>query len=88
MNHEVRVFEIPKAARPEEKPRPLDGFAVTGETLEDARRAAIARFATDGRTVRSISFTEGGGLAAVVHPLEAAAAPTKALRPRRARGGR
>ena len=89
MNHQVRVFELAKGAKIEEKPRPIDGFAVTAESLEDARRAVLARFSADGRAVRSISFTDGGGLAAVVHPPEppASAAPPTA-RSCRARGGR
>jgi len=89
MNHQVRVFELAKGAKPEELPRSIDGFAVTAETLEDARRTALARLATDGRAVRSISFTEGGGLAAVVHPPEPVASATPSpARSRRARGGR
>ena len=67
MNHQVQVFEVARDAKPEDRPRPLDGFAVTADTLEEARRAALARLETDGRSVRSLSFTADGGLAAVVH---------------------
>ncbi len=67
MNHEVQIFEIGRDARPEERPRALGGFAVSAGTVEEARRAALARLAADGRAVRSLSFTDKGGLVAVVH---------------------
>ena len=92
MNHQVQVFEIAPEAKAGERPCAIDGFAVTGETLEDARRAALARLEADGRGVRSLSFTEGGGLAAVVFPRGPAPAhapaPSPATRSRRTRGGR
>lgn len=94
MNHQVQVFEIAPEAKAGERPCAIDGFAVTGETLEDARRAALARLEAEGRAVRSLSFTEGGGLAAVVFPPKAvpaqtpAPAPGPATRSRRTRGGR
>ena len=85
MNHQVQVFEVAKDAKPQDRPCVIDTFAVTADTLDEARRAAMARLKTDGRVVRSLSFVDGGGLAAVVH-----AAPPKppAAKPRRARGGR
>ncbi len=85
MNHQVQVFEIGRDAKPEDRPRAVDGFAVTGDTHEEARRAALARLKSDGRTVRSISFLAEGGLAAVVMPPPPPSVPPKA---RRARGGR
>jgi hypothetical protein len=71
---------------PEERPRPLEGFAVTTESLEGARSAALSRLRGEGRVVRSLSFTAGGGLAAVVFP--PAPVPIPASGPRRSRGGR
>ena len=86
MNHQVQVFEIARDAKPEERPQPAEGFAVTADTNDEVRRAALARLKSDGRTVRSISFLADGGLAVVVtQPAPAPAAPLKA---RRARGGR
>jgi len=82
MNHQVQVFEIARDAKPDERPRAVGRFAVSGETNEDARRAVLARLATDGRTVRSISFLADGGLAVVVTQPP----PAPATRP--ARGGR
>jgi hypothetical protein len=86
MNHQVQVYEIARDAKPEERPHAVERFAVSGETNEDARRAALARLATDGRTVRSLSFLADGGLAAVV--TQPAQAPVVAPKPRRAGGGR
>lgn len=86
MNHQVQVFEIAPDAKPENRPRAVEGFAVMADTLEDARRAAVARLQTDGRAVRSLSFLADGGLAAVVFPAAPHPAPT--ARSRRARGGR
>lgn len=86
MNHQVQVYEIARDAKPDERPRAVERFAVSGETNEDARRVALARLATDGRTVRSISFLVDGGLAAVV--TQPASAPAAAPKPRRAGGGR
>lgn len=43
MNHEVQVFEIAPDAKPADRPRAVQGFAVSGDTLEDARRAALER---------------------------------------------
>lgn len=71
MNHEVQVFEIGRDAKPDERPRALAGFAVSAGSVEEARRAALARLAADGRAVRSLSFTDKGGLVAVVHAPEA-----------------
>jgi hypothetical protein len=68
MNHQVQVFEIARDAKPEERPLGVDRFAVSGETIEDARRAALGRLASDKRTVRSLSFLASGGLAVVVYP--------------------
>jgi hypothetical protein len=86
MNHQVQVFEISADAKPGDRPRPLEGFAVTTESLEGARSAALLRLQGEGRAVRSLSFTAGGGLAAVVFP--SPPVPTPSSVPRRSRGGR
>jgi hypothetical protein len=85
MNQQVQVFEIGRDAKPDERPRAVSGFAVSGDTVEDARRAALARLQADGRTVRSISFLAGGGLAAVVTDPAPAPSPAQVAR---AKGGR
>lgn len=82
MDHQVRLFELPKGAKASEMPTPISGFAVTADTLEEARRAAVSRLASERREVRSISFAEEGGLVAVVHPPEEI---TKSERPARSR---
>ena len=46
MDHQVRLFELRKDAKATDAPVPVSGFAVTAETLEDARRIAVARLAT------------------------------------------
>lgn len=89
MNFPVKVLEIPRDAKPEAKAVPASDFAVSAETIEDARRAALVRLAADGRSVRSLSFTADGGLAAVVFPARpAASTPAPAQPSRRKRGGR
>lgn len=77
MNYQVQVFEIARDAKPDERPRALERFAVGADTVEAARRATLARLASEGRTVRSLSFLKDGGLAAVVNP-PATATPTPA----------
>jgi hypothetical protein len=67
MNHQVQIFEVGKDAKPTERPRAIDGFAVTADTVEEARRAVLARLEAEGRSVRSLSFTADGGIAVVVH---------------------
>ncbi len=69
MHHQVRVFEIARDAKPDERAHAIDGFAVTADTFDEAKSTAVARLASAGRVVRSISFLEGGGLVAVVHPV-------------------
>ena len=86
MNFSVKVLEIARDAKPEAKAVPATDFAVSAETLEDARRAALARLAADGRSVRSLSFTADGGIAAVVLPKAKPVPPPRAAR--RAKGGR
>jgi hypothetical protein len=89
MNFSVKVLEIARDAKPEAKAVPASDFVVSAETLEDARRAALGRLAADGRSVRSLSFTADGGLAAVVFPAEppaSTAAVTQSAR--RKRGAR
>lgn len=85
MNHPVQIFEIHRDATPADRPQAIGGFEVTADTLEEARRAALARLAADGRTVRALSFLAGGGLAAVV--TDPPPAPS-AAQLRRVRGGR
>jgi hypothetical protein len=85
MDYPVKVFEITRDAEPDTKPTPAAGFAVSADTIEDARQAARARLTADGRTVRSLSFTADGGIAAVVLPK---ALPVPAPRAaRRSKGG-
>lgn len=87
MNHQVQVFEIDTASKPTEPLRPIEGFAVTADTLDEARRAATYRLTADGHAVRCISFLKDGGLAAVVYPV--VKAEPKRQRPlRRAAGAR
>jgi len=88
MNHQVQVFEVPQGAKPDERPRPVERFSVGGETVDDARRAAMARLRADGRTVRALSFLAEGGLAAVVTPPAPAPVPPAAPKARSARGAR
>ena len=85
MNHQVQVFEIDTATKPTEPLRPIEGFAVTAETLDEARVAATDRLRADGRVVRCLSFLKDGGLAAVVYP--PAPPETKPDKRRRARNG-
>lgn len=85
MEHQVRLFQLPKGAKPSDAPTPIDGFAVTAETLEEARRLALRRLASDRREVRAISFAEEGGLVAVVHPPEEITKSERAPRSRRKR---
>ena len=70
MNYLVKIFEVARDAKPTDRPQEVSGFAVSGGTVDEARRAAISRLTTEGRTVRSLSFTADGGLAAVVIPPE------------------
>jgi hypothetical protein len=88
MNHQVQVFEVPQGAKPSESPRLLERFSVGGDTVDDARRAAMARLRADGRTVRALSFLAEGGLAAVVTPPAPAAGPGVAPKARSAKGAR
>lgn len=87
MQYTVRIFQISRDAGSEVKPSAAGEFAVSAETAEDARRAALERLASDGRAVRSLSFTEDGAMSAVVYP-----GPAPEVRPpraaRRSRGGR
>lgn len=85
MNHQVQVFEIDTATKPTEPLRPIDGFAVTAETLDEARLAATERLRSVGRVVRCLSFLKDGGLAAVVYP--PAPPETKPDKRRRGRNG-
>ena len=88
MNHQVQVYEVPQGAGRGESPRPVDRFSVGGETLDEARHAALARLRADGRTVRALSFLAEGGLAAVVTPPAPAAGPGVAPKARSAKGAR
>ncbi len=81
MDYTVRVFEAKRDAKAGEAPVEISGFAVSGETAEEARRAALARLGSEGRTVRALSFTLGGGIAAVVY----APAPPPPISPAPAR---
>lgn len=87
MNHQVQVFEIDTATKPTEPLRPREGFAVTADTLDEARTAATERLRADGHVVRCLSFLKDGGIAAVVYPVPPP--PTKRDKPaRRSRGAR
>ena len=85
MNHQVQVFEIDTATKPTEPLRPIEGFAVTAGSLDEARAAATERLRADGRVVRCLSFLKDGGLAAVVYP--PAPLETKPDKRRRTRNG-
>ena len=54
MNYPVKVFEVARDARPSERPREVSGFAVSGSSVDEARRAAVERLTAEGRTVRSL----------------------------------
>jgi hypothetical protein len=86
MEYRVNVYEIARDAEPEAKPTPAGDLTVRADTVEEARRAALERLATDGRAVRSLSFTTDGALAAVVMPPAKPVPPPRAAR--RAKGGR
>jgi hypothetical protein len=85
MKYQVQLFYIDRDAKPTDRPRPAGSFEVDVDTRDAARAAALMRLASDGRTVRSLSFLADGGLAAVA--TEPAPAPT-AAQVRRAQGGR
>ncbi len=87
MDYRVRIFEVKREAKKDEAPVEIEGFAVTGDTAEEARRATLSRLGSDGRTVRALSFTFGNGIAAVVYQREpvSAAAPAVPRRPKRGR---
>jgi hypothetical protein len=76
MQYLVKLLEIACDAKPEVKPTPAGEFAVSGETVEDARRAVLERLADEARSVRCLSFTADGGIAVVAYP------PTPAPPPR------
>lgn len=82
VDHQVKLFQLARDARPDAAPVPIEGFAVSAETLDGARSTALERLAAANREVRAISFLRGGGLAAVVHPPStrpaAASAPARA----------
>jgi hypothetical protein len=86
MEYPVKVFEIARDAEPDTKPTPAAGFAVSADTIEDARQMARTRLTADGRALRSLSFTADGGIAAVVLP-PAKPVPTPRAA-RRSKGGR
>lgn len=86
MNHQVQVYEIDTTTKPTEPLRPVEGFAVSADTIDEARTAATERLVSDGRVVRCLSFLKDGGLAAIVYP----PAPPSTKRdkpPKRARNG-
>jgi hypothetical protein len=85
MNHQVHLFQIDRDGKPTDPPQPVGTFEIAADTLDAARDAALLRLASEGRTVRSLSFLVHGGLAAVV--TQPAPAPT-AAQVRRARRGR
>jgi hypothetical protein len=85
MDHQVRLFEVRKDAKATDVPAPIGGFAVTAETMEDARRKVMARLTSERREVRSLSFAKEGGLVAVVHPPEEITKSERAPRSRRKR---
>ena len=85
MKHHVQLFHIDRDAKPSDAPQPAGSFEVDADTHDAARAAAFARLASEDRTVRSLSFLAGGGLAAVV--TEPPPTPT-AAQVRRAQGGR
>ena len=85
MNHQIHIFQIDRDAKPADRAQPIEGFEVTADSHDEARKAALARLTADGRTVRALSFLADGGLAAVVTQPPPAPSPAQV---RRARGGR
>ena len=85
MNHQVHLFQIDRDAKPTDRPQAAGSFDVDADTLDGARSAALTRLASEGRTVRSLSFLADGGLAAIV--TQPPPAP-KVAPARRVRGGR
>lgn len=83
MNHQVHLFQIDRDATPADRARPVEGFEVTADTHDEARKAALARLTSDGRTVRALSFLTDGGLAAVVTQPPPAPSPAQVRRARR-----
>ena len=84
MKFQVQLFHIDRDAKPTDRPQPAGGFEVDADAHDAARAAVLARLASEGRTIRSLSFLADGGLSAVV--TEPLPAPT-AAQVRRARGG-
>ncbi|NOU26368.1 MAG: hypothetical protein HOO96_00555, partial [Polyangiaceae bacterium] len=56
MNHQVQLFQIDRDAKPTDRALPMGGFAVTADSYEAARQAALAHLQAEGRTVRALSF--------------------------------
>lgn len=87
MNHQVQLFQIDRDAKPTDRAQPVGSFAVTADSHEAARRAALAHLQAEGRTVRALSFLADGGLAAVVTQPPPAPSPAN-VRRAQAQGGR
>lgn len=66
MNHQVQVFEVDVTGKTPAMPKPGSGFAVSAETIDEARDQAAARLQAEDWVVRSLSFLKDGGIAAVV----------------------
>lgn len=80
MNYQVQVFEIESPSQAATA-KPEASFAVTADTVDEARRLAVERLASGGRLVRAVSFLKEGGLAAVTEPMQPP--PPQALRAQR-----
>jgi hypothetical protein len=82
-NHQVHIFHIDRDARPGDRAQPAGDFEVSAESHVHARTAARARLEAEGRTVRSLSFLEDGGIAAVVTQPPPAPSPANVARAQR-----
>lgn len=80
MNYQVQIFEVESASQTA-KAKPEASFAVTADTVDEARRLSAERLASGGRSVRAVSFLKEGGLAAVTEPMQPP--PPQALRAQR-----
>ena len=72
MNHQVQVFEVDVTGKTPAIPKLGSAFAVTAETIDEARELAAERLQSEDWLVRSLSFLKDGGIAAVVEAKQSA----------------
>ena len=80
MNYPVKVYQLARDARPDERAELIAELAVSADTVDGAWGAARARLEADGRQVRCLSFTTDGQIAAVVTPPAPPVPPPRAAR--------